>query len=224
MNKLLTILLLNKFSKSSSSESGYPPNWSELGYTNTPQSILDNFAYSKNIKDNWDSSLTDLRNKFINDYDIRFMPLVDTSNATDTRYMFSGCNNLEYVPLLDLQNVTSTIQMFKSCSKLKTIPQFNTEKVTSMNTMFTGCTNLENVPVLDTSGINISNGMNNIFQACDNLSNESLNNILSMCIEAENYGGTKTLKYIGLTSEQATICQGLSNYQAFLEAGWTTGY
>lgn len=34
----------------------------------------------------------------------------------------------------------------------------------------------------------------------------------------------KTLKYIGLSAEQATKCTTLSNYQAFLDAGWTTGF
>ena len=39
-----------------------------------------------------------------------------------------------------------------------------------------------------------------------------------------NYTNRKTLAYIGLTSAQATKCTTLSNYQAFLDAGWTTGY
>ena len=45
-----------------------------------------------------------------------------------------------------------------------------------------------------------------------------------MCANATSYTYTKTLKYIGLTSEQANKCKTLSNYQAFLNAGWTTGY
>ena len=45
-----------------------------------------------------------------------------------------------------------------------------------------------------------------------------------MCANATSYTGTKTLAYIGLTSEQATKCQSLSNYSAFTAAGWTTGY
>ena len=45
-----------------------------------------------------------------------------------------------------------------------------------------------------------------------------------MCAGATSYTGTKTLSTLGLTSAQATICQGLSNYSAFTSAGWTTGY
>ena len=63
-----------------------------------------------------------------------------------------------------------------------------------------------------------------MFSGCTSLSDESLNNILAMCKNATAYTDTKTLKYIGLTPEQANKCKTLSNYQAFLNAGWTTGY
>ena len=87
--------------------------------------------------------------------------------------------------------------MFKNCSKLTTIPLLDTNKVTYMQNMFFGCTNL---------------------------TDESLNNILAMCTNATSYTNTKTLKYIGLTSDQANRCKILSNYSAFTSAGWTTGY
>ena len=66
--------------------------------------------------------------------------------------------------------------------------------------------------------------MSNMFKYCPNLSNESLNNILAMCTNAIKITSNKTLKYIGLTNEQAATCQGLSNYNTFISAGWTTGY
>ena len=69
---------------------------------------------------------------------------------------------------------------------------------------------------------------NKTFQNCfvnsSSLSDKSLNNILAMCANATSYTGIKKLNYIGLTSEQATKCTTLSNYQTFLDAGWTTGY
>ena len=63
-----------------------------------------------------------------------------------------------------------------------------------------------------------------MFSNCPSLSDESLNNILAMCTNASSYTRTKTLAYIGLTLEQAEKCMTMSNYQAFLDAGWTTGY
>lgn len=90
-----------------------------------------------------------------------------------------------------------------------------------MSQMFYECTSLTTVPLLNTSKATNVSGM---FSGCTSLSNESLNNILAMCTNATSYTRTKTLKYIGLTSTQATTCQSLSNYSAFTAAGWTTGY
>lgn len=112
-------------------------------------------------------------------------------------------------------------EMFSGYTNLTTIPLLNTSSVTTMYSMFNGCTNLTTIPELDTSNVII---MQNTFNYCPNLSDESLNNILAMCTNATSYTRTKTLKYIGLTSAQATKCQSLSNYSAFTSAGWTTGY
>ena len=90
-----------------------------------------------------------------------------------------------------------------------------------MDGMCEGGTNWTGIPELDTSNVTI---MQNTFNYCPNLSDESLNNILAMCTNATSYTRTKTLKYISLTSEQATKCTTLSNYSAFTAAGWTTGY
>ena len=88
--------------------------------------------------------------------------------------------------------------------------------------MFSSCTNLTTIPLLDTSS---ATNMKNMFYGCDNLNNESLNNILQMCINATKVTTSKkTLKSIGLSEEQATKCTTLSNYEAFTAAGWTTGY
>ena len=119
---------------------------------------------------------------------------------SDSSNMFSGFENLTTIPLLDTSNVTSTEYMFYNCENLTTIPLLNTSNVTNMSQMFGG------------------------FNGCTSLSDESLNNILAMCKNATSYTGTKTLKYIGLTSAQANKCKTLSNYSAFTSAGWTTGY
>lgn len=224
----------------------YPPDWSEIGYSETPQNILSDFDYSKDIKDNWNGSgVANLSRKFSYNTTLKYAPLVDTSSATNMNSMFEGCNNLlkvplfdtgkvttmqsmfaycnllTTIPLFDTSKVTTMFSMFESCQKLKSIPQFDTQNVTSMFVMFRNCSSLEDVPILDTTKVTT---ILNMFTSCSSLSNDSLNNILQMCINATSYTGTKTLKEIGLTSAQATTCQSLSNYQAFLNAGWTTGY
>ena len=149
------------------------------------------------------------------------IPLLDTSSATDMSGMFSHCTSLTTIPLLDTSNVTDMNNMFISCSSLTTIPLLDTSNVTNMKYMFSSCTNLTTIPVLNISNVT---SMNYMFNGCTSLNDESLNNILAMCANATKITSNKTLKSIGLTEEQAQICTTLSNYQAFTNAGWTTGY
>lgn len=159
--------------------------------------------------------------------DFSWLADVDTSNLTTTEKMFYYCSNIITVPLFDTSNVTDFGEMFAYNTGIVTSPQFDTSKANSIYYMFRGCTNLVNVPILNTA--NLGNGIANFnmtFFGCPNLSNESLNNILAMCIGAVKITDTnkKTLKYIGLNQTQAETCQTLSNWDAFVEAGWSTGY
>lgn len=145
------------------------------------------------------------------DYNARLVPV----NGRITSYI------TEISTQLDTSSVTTMQYMFQECTNLTNMPLLNTSNVTDMSYMFYKCTNLTNIPLLNTSSVTTMNAM---FSSCTSLSDESLNNILAMCANATSYTGTKTLAQIGLTSEQATKCTTLSNYQAFLNAGWTTGY
>lgn len=135
---------------------------------------------------------------------------------------FRGCSNLTTIPELDIGNAINTKQMFYMCENLTTIPVLNTTRVKNAEMMFSGCPNLTEIPVLDMSQLEFNEGM---FSSCPNLSDNSLNNILAICTNATKIiSGRNKLKYIGLTSEQANRCKTLSNYSAFIAAGWTTGY
>lgn len=135
--------------------------------------------------------------------------------------LFYRCNNLIEIPLFNTNNVTNMRNMCYECSSITNLPEYNTSNVTDFYSMCYGCTNLVNVPVLNASKATL---MTYMFSSCPNLSNDSLNNILMMCTTATSYTGNKKLSTIGLTSAQAQICTTLSNYQAFLDAGWITGY
>ena len=201
--------------------SGSAINWSEIGYEEEPSVIKRDFDYAKNIIETWDDSVTSLRSKFETNKQLVYMPLVDTSNVTNMEFMFTSCSNLTTVPLLDTSNVTEARSMFTNCPRLFSIPLLNIRNVTDVRLMFNSCTSLVDVPLFDISSVT---NIYNMFSSCPNLSNKSLNNILAMCTSAISYTRTKTLKEIGLSETQATTCQTLSNYQAFLDAGWTTGY
>ena len=127
---------------------------------------------------------------------------INTINATNTRSIFYGCGNIEQLDVshFNLEKSVETAQMFAYCSKLRDVDvgNWNIPLVTDMNGMFT------------------SDGK---------LSDNALNSILRMCTTATSLSQSKkTLSYIGLTQAQANICQNLSNYQDFVNAGWTTGY
>ena len=165
------------------------------------------------------SSVTNMDNMFEVCKNLINIPLLDTSNVTSMGHMFYNCTNLTSIPQLNTSSVTNMQGMVSGCTLLTSIPLLDTNSVTSMYGMFYNCTNLTSIPQLNTSSVTIMQGM---FYNCTSLSNESLNNILYMCVHSATT--TKTLKYIGLTQEQANICKTLSNYSAFTSAGWTTGY
>lgn len=191
------------------------------------------------------SNVTTMQNMFTNCISLTKIPLLDTNGVTHMNNMFKNCTSLTTIPLLDASSVTDMGGMFYNCTSLTTIPLLNTSSVLYMNSMFYGCTSLTEIPLLDTSNITTMQNMfydctslttvpllntskvtnmSGMFYNCTSLSEESLNNILAMCINATSYTKTKTLKVLSLTSSQATTCQSLSNYQAFTSAGWTTGY
>ena len=138
------------------------------------------------------------------------IPLLDTSSVTDASYIVSGCTRLTTIPLWDTSEVTTTQSMFSGCSGLQSVPALDLSSNTNMQWMFNSCSNLETIPVLNTS---LVTNMNDAFKNCNNLTQQSLNNILEMCISATLIS-TKTLKYIGLSSTQAAVCETLSNWSA----------
>ena len=168
--------------------------------SSTPPKIVDGMRLNKSrsIPSNLDiSQITDMSFMFDGSTFSNF-PVLDTSHITDMRYTWQHCYYLTEISLLDLSSCVYFSFAFEYCNHLVTI-------------RFTDVTN----SIED---------MDSTFSGCTSLSNDSLNNIMQMCINATNYNSTKTLKYIGLTQAQAQTSQTLSNYQAFMDAGWTTGY
>ena len=147
--------------------------------------------------------------------------LLDTSNVVDMNSMFYNCSNLLTIPLLDTSNVTNMYSMFSNCYNLREIPLLDTSNVINMGYMFYKCNNLQKIPLLNTENVT---SMYCMFTNCLSLINDSLNNILASLTNATKTTSNKTLKYIGLSQEQATTCTTLSNWAACETAGWTTGY
>ena len=169
------------------------------------------------------SNITDMVYMFYACKNLTTIPLLNTSSVTDMSLMFSTCTSLTTIPLLDTSSVTNMTQMFNWCTSLISIPQIDTSSVTNMSQMFSKCDVLTTIPLLDTSSVT---NIYNMFNYCPSLNDTSLNNILQMCINATRYNSTKTLAYIGFSRNNYSTqrIQALSNYQAFINAGWTIGY
>lgn len=188
--------------------------------TNMAQ-MFDSCSNLKNVAPLDTSKVTAMYSMFNNCSNLISIPLLDTGNVTEMSNIFNHCNSLSKIPQLDTSKATNIAGMFDYCSSLKEIPQLDTSNATNAGAMFRNCTILETVPLMDISKVT---NLVSMFEGCTSLSDESLNNILGMCTNATSYTDTKTLKYLGLTSDQANKCKTLSNYSAFTSAGWTTGY
>jgi len=143
---------------------------------------------------------------------------ISLANATDCQNTFNGCSALSNITV-SVPKTDKIGNMFNGCTNLVTVNIVTSAVLTGSFNAFSGCTKLQNVNEFDISNVT---SMSNMFNQCTALSNESLNNILSMCSNnSKSYD--KTLKGLGLTQEQAEICQTLSNWNAFVSAGWSAG-
>lgn len=141
------------------------------------------------------SNATDLTGAFANCTVLEEIGNISgTSQVTNMQYAFSSCNNLTKIGSIDTSNVTNAFQMFAFDANLQDIPVFNFAKATSLSAFV---------------------------RECSSLSDTSLNNIMASCLTATNYTGTKTLSDLGLNSTQRQKCTTLSNYQDFINAGWS---
>ena len=151
---------------------------------------------------------------------------IDLSNITFVHCvgLFSNATNLTNILNLNTEGSTSFNSAFSECSSLETLPNINTSNSTHFGSMCLNCTSLKNVPIFDMVKCETYNN-SNIFSGCPLLTNESLNNILASLLTSKNIVSTnKTLAKIGLSETQATTCTTLSNWQALVDKGWTTGY
>lgn len=227
------------------SSGGGDIDWSAIGFDGMPQGIQDGYDYAVEIMENWDSTAT-LDSKFVRDYDLMFMPLVDITKQSILNNMFEYCSSLMEIAELDYSQASYLDYIFDGCSKLTIISNFNTrgrlkyafQGCTKLETIsgnintnnlqgaFSGCSNLKNIPVIYTHNLG-TNSFRNTFLNCTSLTDTSLDNILQTCINATTYSETKTLAVLGIkdtTIYPTSRIQALPHYQDFLNAGWNIGY
>ena len=170
-----------------------PPDWQKIGYTDTPQIILDAFDYSKRIYDTWTPSAS-YASAYRGDKELKYFPDVDLTGATNYSAMFqeSGIQFTEPLTIGDDSNTavncqwmfqTSPIEdieitndsetqkvvldsAFKNCSNLKKA-KLNLSATGSMASAFADCTRLKRIEDgLDTSSVT---SFSEAFRACSSL-------------------------------------------------------
>lgn len=182
------------------------------------------------------------------------LPKIDLSGTKSINMLFPALTELEYVDINNLdtahienmscvfyhnekattilcnkistENCTNMTQHFEQCKSVVEldIRNYNTRKVTGMSNMFRSNQSLVHIYFGENFTFeSMTSGVSYMFYDVPNLDNDTLNEILRICVTGTNIT-TKTLKNLGLSSSQCETCTSLSNYQAFLNAGWTTGY
>ena len=150
--------------------------------------------------------------------------VLDMPAPKSTTYLFANCSRITEAPRIDMTDVSHAVSMFRGCSSLVTAPFYDLKDVIEAQGMFRECTALENVPVYDTSNITTSAGFTLMFYGCPNLTEESLDNILQMCINATKYVGNKTLYELGINYNSdyydENMIRSLPHYSQFINAGW----
>lgn len=117
---------------------------------------------------------------------------------------------------------SSCVGMFNS-ARVTGIPLFDTSLVTSMQSFCYTANYIVDVPKFNTTSITTATGVQNMFYQCSQLSQQSVDNVLQMCIDLSSKF-TGSLGYLWNHNLPTTIsdkAQNSSYYQAFLDSGWT---
>lgn len=168
-------------------------DFSVIGYSSVPEPFNQGIEYAKQIKDTWDSSITNCGSKYDNDLNLYFFPVVNVDNVTQMQFMFQntnllvvpdlntpkcenlmgtfeGCGNLLYADLSNwtLSNVVSVTFMFDGCKRVPTIILPKGLRPTYAEKMFNNCTALTQINIKDIDFSQCTD-MASAFANCDGL-------------------------------------------------------
>ena len=158
---------------------------------------------------------------------------LEVNVPTGTDYSKYGYRNgvpliNEQIPIMDdIQtnwnpSKTSGNRAFYDRGDIIIFPYIDTSNLTSAKEFFADCSRLVQIPKLDFSKVT-NNNHYNMFYSCYYLDRDSVNTILLMCSEMSLITSNKTLNYMGLYVGGSYLgdITTYSNYQAFIDAGWT---
>lgn len=125
----------------------FPPDWRKIGYSDTPQSLLDAFDYAKEIKENWTGVRT-----FTQDKKLYFFPSVDMTGTRSCNGLFQNSNLMHIEPItIGESTPTGNINadgIFQSTYiKKATISTLNSAQKVSLQNAFNNCALLESATI-----------------------------------------------------------------------------
>lgn len=151
------------------------------------------------------------------------IPDLNLPNIINTPDMFAGCTSLMNIPNIEMNQAINASSMFKDNPNLVNIGTINMANMRDVSQMFRNDFNLVNVPefhLSDTTALLYS-----MFAGCNNLSNESVINIINMCINSnvpvaqKNLMTNSTFSPLYYTPFDNTYYQ--SKWTELTAAGWT---
>ena len=166
---------------------------------------------------------------FVECYNLKEVSFENTSKIASAGVMFSRCNNLINVSNINLVNTVNVENMFRDCSNLISIQTTNsdTPRLNNIENMFYECKSLVDVPQFNFTNV-MYGKWSHAFSGCNNLSNESLSNIITSisAINANSAGyvGDRTLEHLGLNDSQIGYCVNLPQWQDCVNNGWSATY
>lgn len=149
----------------------FPPDWTKIGYDDTPISTLIGFDYAVSIKDNWDTSIVTHIERYRDDKVLMYWPKnIDTSNLISVDRMFQA-SNLEIIDI-DLSFARSAGALCTDCLNLRSAiihglgnPAAPAGAVGSIPNMFSNCRSLVNVDLNLTEYSTVMSAVN-LFTDC----------------------------------------------------------
>lgn len=113
-------------------------DWSEIGYDAEPSFIEEGFAYAKEIKDNWNDSISN----FKDDLNLIIFPNISLSSKRSMNDFFNGCYRLIDVGNLPFELFSSCTRTFQDCRALIKLPPLNMINNSSLWYAFANCYSL----------------------------------------------------------------------------------
>lgn len=154
-----------------------------------------------------------------------------TQNGTQTVTPDNNYNGLDEVAITTnvQQDIVADLSLSTSnqptlLTYITDVRKLDTTGKTNFSYLFKTAENLANIPVLDTSS---ATNFQYMFTGVGaHLTDQALDNILQMCINATSYTGTKTLGMGGMHLSMSKVpnydtrIPALPHYQEFIDAGW----